>query len=1109
MLFKQLFKNHIIGYTLLLILAWSVIVGVSLYRNIDQEQQQALLLATEAARANFNKDQAYRLWASSHGGVYVYPNERTPPSPYMAHLPKRDITTTDGKMLTLMNPAYMLRQMMEDYDKLYGVKGKITGRIVLNPINTADEWELMALDKLEMGAKEVVEETVIEDKHYLRLMRPMVMRDSCIKCHGHLGFKVGDLRGGVDVAVPMAPYISAMEEKLKTVFASHGSVWLMVTLGMLAVSRRSWIRNNERMQLIEELEMSDEVFRSVTNALLITDKDSKILRVNSFFSDITGFSQADVQGKTPAILNSGQHDKAFFKNMWHELNKNGRWQGEIINQRKDGGVFTSWQNISTVYNEQGGVSHYVAAFEDISERKEMENELRHHRDNLAEMVKEKTASINAIVDTAADAIITIDKLGNILSFNHAAEEMFQYSMKEVQGKNVNVLIPEPEHSAHDGYLAAYKGNTKNSTVIGKGREVYGRRKDGSTFPLYIAVSEMTIANERRFTGIITDITDQKRNEAELIRAREEAEASNQAKSAFLANMSHEIRTPMNAIIGMTDLVLDSALQTEQEKHLRAVASSARSLLILLNDILDLSKLEGGKLVLEVIPFSIRQLLDSVADVVQVSVQAKKLALEFDIDESIPCCVMGDPTRLRQVVINLVGNAIKFTEKGKILVSVKAGEREGYWHFSVKDTGVGIAADRVDKVFERFSQADDSTTRQFGGTGLGTTISRELVERMDGRIWVESEEGRGSDFQFTVKLPVAEGITECDTYIGTPSINSASYTRPLRILLAEDVLLNQELVSIRLTERGHTVVVAENGRIAVEMFKEGDFDLILMDVMMPELDGLEATKAIRALEKKQGSRIPIIMLTASVMQADRKKYIAAGADSFVAKPIDFVELFNTIAQYFPVLELSLEQNEGTGGENALPELAGIDTHEALAIWGNVTTYRDVLKEFSQDYVDTSTQLTHMFNDHLFDDAAFLAHTVKGVALNLGVRKVAEVLGALEQCGKNKNPDVAPLLAELNEYMAVVVQSIEQLFESKVSTVASRVVTEPEQSHLLLERLQLALKRSEVDERGLEELSKVLETKYMQQLERLIDSFEFEQATDYVDELQEKIKIGIFS
>ncbi len=236
----------------------------------------------------------------------------------------------------------------------------------------------------------------------------------------------------------------------------------------------------------------------------------------------------------------------------------------------------------------------------------------------------------------------------MLSFNPAAERMFGYRAEQVVGNNVSMLMPEPHRSAHDGYLARYAAGGE-PRIIGQGREVEGRRADATTFPLYMAVSQMEVGGERRYTGILSDITEQKRNEMALVRAREQAEASSRAKSAFLANMSHEIRTPMNAIIGMTDLVLDSPLQPFQEKHLRSVAGSAKSLLTLLNDILDLSKLEGGKMELERIPFSPRGLLDSVAEVVRVQATAKRLTLGFLVEASVPACLVGDPTRLRQVL----------------------------------------------------------------------------------------------------------------------------------------------------------------------------------------------------------------------------------------------------------------------------------------------------------------------------------------------------------------------------------------------------------------------------------------------------------------------------
>jgi len=837
--------------------------------------------------------------------------------------------------------------------------------------------------------------------------------------------------------------------------------------------------------------------------VVIADREHNIEYVNPAFINITGYSLEDVLGLNMLFIKSGNLSESVYQEILERLQSGQSWCGELEDRRKDGSLFWVSANISPVRNEQDEIVNYVAVEDDITERKKLETEIRQHRDHLADLVQVQTANIKAIVDTAADGIITIDKLGNVLSFNGAAERMFGFSAEEVVGANINMLMPEPYHSAHDGYLERYF-TTREEHVIGYGREVVGQRKDGSTFPLYLAVSEMKVGAETRFTGIVRDISIQKDTEAALVVARESAEAASQAKSNFLANMSHEIRTPMNAIIGMTDLVLDSTLQPQQEKLLRSVASSAKSLLIILNDILDLSKLESGKMELELIPFSIREVLEGVEDVVKVGATSKGLSVSVHLNDSIPPCVMGDPMRLRQVLLNLAGNAVKFTQQGEISISAYPSEQFGEWHFSVKDTGIGIAQDGQGKIFERFSQADESTTRHFGGTGLGTNISREIVECMGGRIWVESEEGRGSDFQFTVRLPTAVGVTECTTRLGGSYLGRSPHTRPLRILVAEDILLNQELVVIRLTQRQHQVEVAANGRIAVERFQQEEFDLILMDVMMPEMDGEVATRTIRAIEKDKGGHIPIIMLTASVMHTDQRKYIEAGADAFVGKPIDFAELYGMIANYFPVIDVPAEVVSQLPVAQ-LPLIAGVDLQAGMLIWGEWASYRNALLNFRRNYVASIAELKRLFEAERYDEAELLAHTIKGVTGNLAAKELAAAASELERSAKESVNDVAISLARAGEQMDLLVAAIGEVERNTEGQVAASVVTDPVRAMPLLQQLIASLERSELDDVLISQLREVLDTRRFGHLEILIDAFEFDEASalanEFLSQLQE--------
>ena len=380
-------KKTVIIYSFIIFLIWSAINGISIWWNIEIEKNVTTNIVTNIARASFNKDQAYRQWATSHGGVYVEPTEKTPPSPWMAHIEDRDITTTDGKNLTLMNPAYMLREMMQDYSELYGIKGRIVGKVYLNENNRADEWESRAIDSFEEGMKEIMEFTKEDGIEYLRLMKPMIMNQKCQKCHGHLGFPNGSVRGGVSVSVPLAEYRENEEKSILHIIFTYLSIWAIGVVALVVITINIITHLKRRSEDLEEIIISSQVFNNTLDAIFITDRDANILRVNKSFTDLTGYTKEEAVGKNPKILKSDHHDLKFYEKLWFEIIERGYIQVEIWNRDKDGEIFVAIESISCIRDDENEIKYFIATMHDITARKNAEDRITHmaHYDPLTNL----------------------------------------------------------------------------------------------------------------------------------------------------------------------------------------------------------------------------------------------------------------------------------------------------------------------------------------------------------------------------------------------------------------------------------------------------------------------------------------------------------------------------------------------------------------------------------------------------------------------------------------------------------------------------------------------------------------------------------------------------
>jgi hypothetical protein len=568
--------------------------------------------------------------------------------------------------------------------------------------------------------------------------------------------------------------------------------------------------------------------------------------------------------------------------MWQLITQGQVWHGEIRNRNKQGGHYWVAATIVPLKGVDGLPEQYIAIRTEITARKNFEAQLT-----------EQLGFVEVLLEATPTAIYLKDLQGRYLRFNKAFEQLFGIERSEWMGKNVFDLVPgdaavmmhRKDQELFDNHLIQTYESTLTNRKTGAVRQGLFWKA-----PLSNAEGQVTA-----LVGTILDITERNRFEQDLRVAKQNAEAANKAKSDFLANMSHEIRTPMNGVIGMTDLALDTVLNATQREYLSTVKSSAQSLMVILNDILDFSKIEAGKLSIEAVEFSLPDTIAEILKSINARAEKKGLALVCRLAPGVPRRVLGDPGRVRQVLTNLCDNAIKFTSAGSVHVVVEATpwRADGYEvHLSVQDTGIGIPADKQHGVFEAFNQADTSTTRQFGGTGLGLTISARLVELMGGRIWVESEPGQGSTFHFTVRV---QGVLAAPSVVTDPAPALPDDGRPLRILLVEDHPINQLLATTLLKKWGHHVVLAKNGQEAVDLFPGAVWDLVLMDMQMPVMGGLDATRLIRASEPAS-QRTPIIAMTANAMESDRQACLDAGMDAHLAKPFSAAALQTVIQQY---------------------------------------------------------------------------------------------------------------------------------------------------------------------------------------------------------------------
>ncbi|MGB0882260.1 MAG: PAS domain S-box protein [Vicingaceae bacterium] len=648
------------------------------------------------------------------------------------------------------------------------------------------------------------------------------------------------------------------------------------TLNSIASTLSLILNKNKADKEMIKIKMAIEQSES---SIVITNAKNEIEYVNPFFEKLSGYSFKEVKGKNPKLIRSNHTTSLTYKNMWETLNTKGKWKGEICNKKKNGDLFWENVNISTIKDSQGNATNYVAVKDDITAQKE-----------LAHILKRKEKEYKQIVESANDVIYRSDENGKFKYANPLLSKISEYSNTELMKMHLLDLVD----SDYKKDVEKFYRNQFLNLQANSYKEFIIKSKSGKRIWLGQNV-QAVIKNNKviSFTSVARDITEIKEIQNELVHAKEIAEDSARSKEMFLANMSHEIRTPMNAIIGMTNLLTESKLSQKQKEYLNAIQTSGDNLLVIINDILDISKIESGKLEVEKIDFNIKELLSNTKKSIQLKAEEKDLIFSLNIQEEIPNILISDPVRLNQILINLLGNSIKFTNSGKIELNcslIKKVSNSATIKIEVIDTGVGINSKKIDKIFESFSQEDESTTRKFGGTGLGLSISKQLVELLGGKLNVESEIGKGSNFYFTLNLPIGEKKEKKKKII----INTE--TNPLknkRILLVEDNEINRFLATTVLAKWEIIVDVAEDGKVAIDKINKNNYDIVLMDIQMPVMGGVEATHIIRNELKLN---VPIIALTANAVKGDKEEFLNAGMDDYISKPFDASILFNKLVAF---------------------------------------------------------------------------------------------------------------------------------------------------------------------------------------------------------------------